>query len=359
MKTRFADLLGIDLPIVQAPMAGISTPALAAAVGEAGGLGSIALGASTAEQAAEAMAAVRAATGRPFAANVFAHAAPRPDPDADAAWLARLRPYFAEFGAEPPAALRVIYRSFDDDPDMLAALLQAKPPVVSVHFGPPGAAAAAAIKGYGGRLLASATTVEEALACERAGADAVVAQGFEAGGHRGTFGPADEEIGTLALVPQVVDAVSIPVVAAGGIADGRGIAAALALGAEAVQLGTAYVACPEAATPQAYRELLADPRSRHTAVTAAISGRRARTVVNRFARELGPAEGEAPDYPIAYDAGKALAAAASRAGSADFAAMWAGQHVVRGRALPAGELTLRLMDEALSAMRRLGEAAGS
>lgn len=354
MKTRITDRFGIEIPILQAPMAGVSTPALAAAVSNAGGLGNVALGTVGPQQAAEMLAAVRAATDRPFGANVFAHATPRSDAAREAAWRDRLRPYFAEFGAEPPAALRSPYRSFNDDPAMLAVLLEAKPPVVSSHFGLPSPDTVAAIKGYGGRLLATATTLKEGRACERAGVDAVIAQGVEAGGHRGCFGPADEGMTTLALVPQLAGALSVPVIAAGGIADGRGIAAALALGAEAVQLGTAYVACPEAATSPGYRNLLASPRSARTIITSAISGRPARTIRNRFAEAFGPAEAEAPDYPVAYDAGKALAAAATAAGSVEFSATWAGQHVVPGRALPAAELTRQLMAETRAALQRLG-----
>ncbi len=354
MRTRLTERLGIALPILQAPMAGVSTPAMAAAVSNAGGLGAVALGAGTADQARQAMAAVRAATNRPFGVNLFTHAPAVRDVAREAGWLDRLQPVFAEFGVEPPQSLTELYRSFNEDDAMLAAVVEARPPVVSCHFGLPAPNRVAAIKAYGGFLLVSATTVAEARTAEAAGADAVVAQGYEAGGHRGTHGLDDEAIGSFALVPQIAAAVSVPVVCAGGVADGRGIVAALALGAEAVQIGTAYVACPESAAAAPYRALLADAaRSARTGVTAAISGRPARSIRTRFVDELGPHEAAAPAYPVAYDAGKALAAAAGANGSPEFAAVWAGQHVIPDRTLPAAELTRHLMADAAAVLSRL------
>lgn len=359
MKTRITDLFGIELPILQAPMAGVDTPVLAAAVSEAGGLGNIALGALSAAAARDKIAAVRFQTDRPFGVNVFTHATPRVDDEGNARWLAYLRPYFQEFGAEPPPALTAIYASFNDDPALLTVLCETQPPVVSCHFGLPAPDRVSAIKGYGGVLVVTVTTVDEARQAEAAGSDAVVAQGYEAGGHRGCFqADRDERLGTLALVPQVARAVSIPVIAAGGIADGHGIAAALALGADAVQIGTAYIACPDSAVDAGYRALLASERSRSTLVTPVVSGRPARIIRNRFSEEIGEVDAPLPDYPIAYDAGKALAAAAKRAGSMEFSATWAGQHVLPERVLPAGDLTRRLAAEARAELSRLGRLVG-
>lgn len=358
MQTQVTDLLGIALPIVQAPMAGVSTPAMAAAVSNAGGLGNIAIGHLAPQAAAEAIRAVQAATDRPFGVNLFTHATPQFDAEVNRRWLERLRRRFREFGAQPPGDLTLLYSSFNDDPGLLEVVLETRPPVVSCHFGLPTADRIAAVKGYGGLLLGTVTNVTEAIESAAAGLDAVVAQGYEAGGHRGAFFMYDDDcIGTLALVPQVASAVSLPVIAAGGIADGRGIAAALALGAGAAQLGTAYIPCPESAAGEAYRALLASERSQSTVVTAVISGRPARTIRNRFYDEFHDSDDLVPPYPIAYDAGKALAAAASNAGSAEFSPTWAGQHVARGRALPAGELTERLAEETRAELARLGRLA--
>lgn len=255
------DRFGCSVPLIQAPMAGVSTPALAAAVCEAGAMGSIGVGATDAAGARAMIAAVRAATGRPFNVNLFVHRTPRADPAREAAWLAALAPFFAEFGATPPATLRTIYRSFADDPEMLAMLLEVAPPVVSFHFGLPSPETIAALRGREIVLLATATSLAEARAIETAGIDAVVAQGIEAGGHRGIFDPAapDDELGTVALTRLLVRETRLPVIAAGGIMDGAGIAAALDLGAVAAQLGTAFVGCPESAADDAYRAALAGP----------------------------------------------------------------------------------------------------
>ena len=338
--------LGLSLPIVQAPMAGVSTPEMAAAVSNAGGLGSIAVGATDADGARAMMAATRAATGRAFNVNLFVHAPARADPQREAAWLEALAPTFRDFGAEPPRALREIYRSFVEDDAMLAALLETPPAVVSFHFGLPGADRIRALKGAGCVLLATATSLVEAEAARDAGIDAVVAQGGEAGGHRGVFDPAapDERLGTMALTRLLVVRGDLPVIAAGGIMDGRGVRAALDLGAVAAQLGTAFVACAESSADAAYKAALTTGDGR-TAMTDAVSGRPARSLRNRFV-ELGEAITAArPDYPIAYDAGKALNAAAKARGEAGFGAQWAGQGAALARSLPAAELVAALAAE--------------
>ncbi|MBU8536632.1 NAD(P)H-dependent flavin oxidoreductase [Falsiroseomonas tokyonensis] len=345
------DRLGVTIPIIQAPMAGVSTPELAAAVSNAGGLGSLGLGATDAAGARAMIQSTRDRTRRAFNVNLFVHAPARPDPAREAAWLAALRPLFAEQGAEPPAALRTIYRSFAEDEDMLAVLLEAPPPVVSFHFGLPSTDRIAALRQAGCVLLATATSLAEARAIEAAGIDAVVAQGWEAGGHRGVFDPGapDDRLGTLALVRLLAARGRAPVIAAGGIMDGAGIRAALALGAMAAQLGTAFIACPESSADLAHREGLRGPGGAHTVMTPAISGRPARCLANRFTAWGATAPPAVPDYPIAYDAGKALAAAAKARGEAGFGAHWAGQGAPLSRALPAAALTELLWQEAQAA----------
>ncbi|WP_043311057.1 nitronate monooxygenase family protein [Pseudomonas sp. ML96] len=337
-------LLGIRHPIIQAPMVGVSTPALAAAVSEAGGLGSLGLGASTPEQARELIAQTRALTDQPFNLNLFCHAPALADAAREQAWLQRLQPWFAEFAAEPPAQLREIYQSFLADPSMLDMLLEQRPAVVSFHFGLPEVAWIARLKDAGIRLLACVTTAAEARLAEAAGVDALVAQGFEAGGHRGVFAPenGDTGLGTLALVRLLAQQSSLPVIAAGGIMDGAGIKAALALGAAGAQLGTAFVLCPESAANAAYRAALKGEKAYRTEITANISGRPARGLPNRLFGDLGAA---LPDYPICYDAAKALHTAASAQGNHDFAAQWAGQGAPLARELPAAQLLATLVEE--------------
>lgn len=342
------DRLGMTLPIIQAPMAGISTPALAAAVSNAGGLGSIGVGATDPAGARMMIEELRARTQRAFNVNVFVHAKPKADPAREADWLTWLAPLFAEFGAEPPRALRTIYKSFSEDPDMLALLLEMKPAVVSLHFGLPSSDAIQALKAAGITLLATATNLDEARAIEAAGIDAIVAQGIEAGGHRGVFDPTvtDDGLGILALTRLLVRQTALPVVAAGGFMDGAGIAAALDLGAVAAQLGTAFISCPESAADEAYREALKGPGARHTCLTTLISGRPARALANRFtALEANMLDRLPPDYPIAYDAGKALNAAARATGEYGFGAQWAGQGAPLSRSMPAVELVATLARE--------------
>lgn len=339
--------IGVRHPIIQAPMAGVSSPRMAAAVTEAGGLGSIAVGATDAAGARSMIAEVRALTGGPFNVNLFCHRPATPRPEVEAAWIARLRPRFDEFGAEPPATLREIYRSFVDDKAMLDMLLAARPAVVSLHFGLPRVSWIEALRAAGIMLFATATSLAEARAAVDAGVDAIVAQGWEAGGHRGVFDPGapDDRLGTFALTRLLTAHLDRPVIAAGGIMDGAGIAAALALGATAAQLGTAFVACDESLADSGYRTALAGAPAHHTVMTPVISGRPARCLANRFTSIS--AEG-VPDYPIAYDLGKALNAAAKGRGDYGFGAQWAGQGAPLSRPMPAARLVETLAEELAS-----------
>lgn len=344
----FLDRLQLSVPLIQAPMAGVSTPLLAASVSEAGGLGSIGLGATDVEGARAMIEEVRGRTGRAFNVNLFVHVRAQADPARETAWLEWLAPLFAEFGAEPPKALRPVNRSFADDPEMLAMLLELAPPVVSFHFGLPSSDVIAALRERDIVFLTTATGIEEARAIEAAGIDAIVAQGIEAGGHRGVFDPAarDDALGTVALTRLLVRETGLPIVAAGGIMDGAGIAAALNLGAVAAQLGTAFVSCPESAADDAYRAALAGPGAYHTTLTPLISGRPARALANRFtALEESVGGHLPPDYPIAYDAGKALHAAAKANGEYGFGAQWAGQGAPLARTMPAASLVRTLRAE--------------
>ena len=340
--------LGLSVPLIQAPMAGTSTAAMAAAVSRAGALGSIAAGTLTPQAAAQEIAAVRAATGRPFNVNLFTHAPCMPDPAREAAWLDAIAPLFAEFGALPPEELRTIYPSFAGNREMLGVLVDLAPPAVSFHFGLPDAQAIAALKAAGCLLLATATSLDEASAARKAGIDAVVAQGWEAGGHRGIFDPEgpDSQLGTLALTRLIAAQSGLPVIAAGGIMDGAGIRAALDLGAAAVQMGTAFIACPESKADEAYLAALAGDAAWHTSMVSAISGRPARCLANRFTDfAASPGLPPAAPYPRAYDAGKALNAAAVRQGETGFGAQWAGQGAPLARPMPAGELVALLAKE--------------
>lgn len=340
--------LGIRLPLIQAPMAGVSTPALAAAVSNAGGLGSLGIGPSPVAQARQMIEQTRTLTDRPFNINVFCHAPAQPDPALEAAWLAHLRPLFREIGAAEPSALKVGYPSFVEDDAMLEMLLEQRPAVVSFHFGLPSADAIRALQQAGICLLASATSLEEARLIEQAGLDGIVAQGIEAGGHRGIFNPDgnDEQLSTAVLVRLLTSRCRLPVIAAGGIMDGQGIRAMLDLGAAAAQLGTAFILCPESSASEGYRQMLASPRAGHTRLTSAISGRPARGLLNRLIEHGSAADSPHPaGYPMAYDAAKQLHAAASQQGIQEFAAHWAGMGAPLARALPASELVARLMEE--------------
>lgn len=339
-------LFDLALPIVQAPMAGVSTPALAAAVSEAGGLGSLGLGASPPAEARRMIEEVRARTDRPFNVNVFCHAPPRRDPAREAAWLGHLAPLFAEFDATPPATLAEIYPSFLADETVLRLLLELKPPVVSFHFGLPPADWIAGLRAAGVRTMATATSQAEAARIERSGIDAIVAQGIEAGGHRGVFDPEapDERLPMAALARLILRDTRLPVAAAGGIMNGRDLRAALDLGAAAGQLGTAFILCPESAASPAYRARLRGDAAKSTRLTTVLSGRPARGMVNRLIRHGEAADAPAPaDYPLAYDAAKRLAAAAGPEG--DVAAFWAGQGAPLAREMPAARLVETLIAE--------------
>jgi len=347
-KNALTSLLGIETPIIQAPMAGVSTPALAAAVSNAGGLGSLGVGAMNAQGARKVIRETRELTGKPFNINVFCHAPASADATIEKAWTEWLAPVFAQYGATPPAKLSEIYTSFVVDDAMLEVFVDEKPAIVSFHFGLPSKEYIDALRGAGIKLIASATNVREAQQLVTAGMDAIVAQGIEAGGHRGTFDPeaCDDNLGTFALTRLLASRFDVPVIAAGGIMDGAGIAAALALGAQAAQLGTAFVPCTETSIDEGYRRAILSDAADHTTFTAAISGRKARGLVNKFT-ELGrgahaPA---VPAYPIAYDAGKSLHAAAKAKGEFGYGAQWAGQAAALVRELPAAELMARLEAE--------------
>ncbi|HWF10346.1 MAG TPA: nitronate monooxygenase [Bryobacteraceae bacterium] len=335
----FAALTGARIPIVQAPMAGVQGSALAIAVSQGGGLGSLPCAMLSHDAMSRELAAIRAATDKPFNVNFFCHTPPPSDARREAAWRAALGPYFAEFGID---ANRISAgagrRPFDAE--AAAILDEFHPAVVSFHFGLPDAALVARAKSTGARIFASATTVEEACWLEGHGADAVIAQGSEAGGHRGMFLSDDvsTQPGIFALLPQVVDAVKIPVIAAGGIADRRGVAAALVLGATAVQIGTAWLLCPEATTSPVHRAALKSPAAAATAITNLFSGRPARGIVNRLMREMGPMSDLPPAFPVASAAVAPLRAAAESRGDGGFSPLWCGENASGCREVPAAEL---------------------
>ncbi|MDP6706248.1 MAG: nitronate monooxygenase family protein [Alphaproteobacteria bacterium] len=346
-RTDLIELLGISHPIVQAPMAGgPTTPALAAAVSNAGGLGSLGCAGLSLERLREQGEATRTATNRPFNLNFFCHQEVAAPADDAAAMRELLSGYYNELSLPEQPALISPMPAFDEA--MLEVVLEVKPGVVSFHYGLPEAAMVERLKAADILLLCSATTVAEAKSLQAAGIDAVVAQGYEAGGHRGTFAEPYEagEIGTFALVPQIADAVSLPVIAAGGVADGRGIAAAFALGASGVQPGTAFLSCPEAGTHPLYREALATARDDSTRLTRAFSGRPARALRNRFVDELALHQGAAAPFPQQRALTGPLAAKAQAEGSSDFSTLWSGQAVALNRGLPAAELIEVMVSEA-------------
>ena len=359
-SVRLLDRLRMTCPIVLAPMAGVGTPALAAAVSNAGGLGSLAVGAMGAGKAREAIRQTRALTDKPFNVNVFCHGPARHDEAAERQWLAWLAPHFEKYGASVPDSLTQIYQSFVEDRAMLDVFLEEQPAAVSFHFGLPSDETLAALKRAGIMLIACATSVKEAEKLAEAGVDAIIAQGIEAGGHRGVFDPEapDERLGTLALTRLLVREFKLPVIATGGIMDGAGIAAALALGAEAAQLGTAFIGCPETSIDEGYRSAIGRVPAGATTLTMAISGRLARGLENRITR-LGsdPRSPGVPAYPLAYDAGKALHAAAKARGEFGYGAYWAGQAVGLARSLPASELVRVLIQELKGSAESLGGAA--
>ncbi len=339
MTTCF-DLLDLNAPIIQAPMAGVQNHRLAVAVCEAGGLGSLPAAMWSPADLHSELQALQQATQRPYNVNFFCHTPPTPDAQAQAAWRETLAPYYQAMGLAPNTASNGVARvPFNHDAaDVLEAF---RPAVVSFHFGLPAADLLARVKGWGSLVLSSATTVPEALWLQAHGADAIIAQGLEAGGHRGMFLTEDlsTQVGTLALLPQIVQAVRLPVIAAGGIATPSGVAAAKALGAAAVQIGTAYLCSHEATTSNLHRAALQSSAAQHTALTNLFTGRPARGIVNRVMRELGPLHPQAPAFPLATADMAPLRAAAEARGSSDFTPLWAGQNASNCRSLPAGDIT--------------------
>ena len=337
------ELLGTELPIIQAPMAGVQDSALAAAVSSAGGLGSLPCAVLDPQAIGERIKAIRAQTSRPFNVNFFCHAPPAADEEREAAWRAALSPYYRELGIDAagiPAGTPISPVTSA----AVAALADSPPAVVSFHFGLPAPDVLQQVRALGCRIISSATTVDEARWLETQGVDAIIAQGLEAGGHRGMFLSNDlsTQVGTLSLLPQMVRAVKVPVIAAGGIGDARGVAAAMALGAAGVQVGTAYLLCHEATTGPLYRAALESDAARHTAVTNVFTGRPARAIVNRILRELGPMNSAAPGFPAALRALVPLRAMAESRGSAEFSAFWCGQNASGCRRIPAATLTHEL-----------------
>ncbi|HZQ71294.1 MAG TPA: nitronate monooxygenase [Burkholderiales bacterium] len=336
-------LLGTELPIIQAPMAGVQLSALAAAVCNAGGLGSLPCAMLDAAGLRKELAALSGATGRPYNVNFFCHTPPAPDEKREARWRSALSPYYREYGIDP-AAIPAGPGRAPFSAEMAEVLAQFKPKVVSFHFGLPSSDLLQRVRAMGATILSSATTVEEAQWLEKHGADAIIAQGEEAGGHRGMFrtGELSTQAGTLALLPQVVRAVKLPVIAAGGIADAKGVAAALALGAVAAQVGTSYLLCPEATTSAVHRRALKSDAARHTALTNLFTGRPARGIVNRVMRELGAMSEAPPEFPLAASAIAPLRAKAEAQGKGDFSPLWSGQNASGCKEVPAAQLTREL-----------------
>ena len=336
-------ILQTELPIIQAPMAGAQGSAMAVAVANAGGLGSLPCAMLSPDAMRKELLAIRAQTDRPFNVNFFCHTPPTPSPEREAAWRKALAPYYEELGvdvetgAQGPARAPFSHEAAD-------VLEEFRPPVVSFHFGLPSPELVARVKGFGARVLSSATTLDEALWLEAGGVDAIIAQGLEAGGHRGMFLSEEiyTQVGTLALLPQIVNAVRVPVIAAGGIGDARGVRAAIALGAAGVQVGTAYLLCPEATTTAIHRAALKGEAARVTALTNLFSGRPARSIVNRLMRELGPMSPAAPAFPLAVASIAPLRARAESRGSGDFSPLWSGQNASACKEVPAAEVTREL-----------------
>ncbi len=337
---RITQLFGIELPIIQAPMAGVQGSALAIAVSNAGGLGSLPCALLSVQDMQRELTALREQTTRPFAVNFFCHKDPTPDEARETEWRAMLAPYYKELGLDPATphagATRKPFSS-----EAAELLSHFKPPVVSFHFGLPSADLLERVRSWGAKVLSSATTVAEARWLEARGVDGIIAQGFEAGGHRGTFldGSVAEQMGTFALLPQIVQAVRVPVVAAGGIVDASTVSSAFSLGASGALAGTAYLLSPEATTSRVHRAALKEERASRTQLTNLFSGGVARGIPNRLMRELGPINPAAPAFPLASAALAPLRAAAERAGSGDFSPLWAGQNTTRCTESPAARIT--------------------
>ncbi len=343
MNHSLHSLLGTLLPIIQAPLAGVQVGAMSVAVSNAGGLGSLPCAMLGPDALRKELTAIRAQTDRPFNLNFFCHTTPAPDSQREAAWQTTLAPYYREFGIDAGQIISGPGRlPFDAQTARLVA--EFAPPVVSFHFGLPSAELLAAVRGWGAKILGCATTLEEGLWLEAQGVDAVIAQGLEAGGHRGHFLSHDLslQLGTFALLPQLVRALKVPVIAAGGIADAQGVAAAMALGAVAVQIGTAYMLCTEANTSSVHRLALRSDAARHTALTNLFTGRPARGIVNRAMRELGPLNSQAPEFPMATAAMAPLRAKAEAKGLGDFSPLWSGQNASACKEISAAQLTREL-----------------
>lgn len=341
--SRIVDLLGIELPVIQAPMAGATTPEMVLAASEAGGLGSLPGAMLSVVQMRGALDQVRAATRKPINLNFFAHSAPEPDAAGQMRWRAALSGYYVELGLDPADPVPASNRAPFDD--IYCKLVEEyRPEVVSFHFGLPGDPLLDRVRKTNAKIIASATTVREARWLAERGVDAVIAMGYEAGGHRGNFLTDDmtTQVGTFALVPQVVDAVDMPVIAAGGIADQRGVRAAFALGASAVQVGTAYLLTPEANVSDFHREALREGGDDKTALTNLFTGRPARGFMNRLMRELGPLSDAAPPFPTAGGALAPLRAIADKAGRSDFSNMWSGQSARLAKEMSTYDLTRHL-----------------
>ena len=334
----FRQLFGIDVPLIQAPMAGVQAGALAIAVSNGGALGSLPCALLSTDGIERELAAIKGQTSRPFNVNFFCHVPPPVDAGREAAWRAALAPYYREFGIDP-ASIKPGPGRAPFDAAAADVLERARPAVVSFHFGLPSDELLARVRALGARIIGCATTVAEARWLEAKGVDAIVAQGLEAGGHRGNFLTDDltTQVTTLALVPQIVRAVRVPVIAAGGIADANGVKAMLALGATAVQIGTAFLLCAEATTSRPHRDALASDAALHTALTNVFTGRPARGIVNRIMREVGPISAKAPPFPLATAALAPLRAEAERRGSGDFSPLWSGQNASGCRAIPAAQ----------------------
>src|ERR1700686_3260817 len=352
---RLIDLFKSEFPIVLAPMAGVMDADLVIAAAQGGALGALPCGMLSVEKAREQVNIIRQRVSVPVSMNFFCHAPVDADPKREPQWKQRLAPYYKEFGLDPAAPVKVANRA-PFDAAMCELVEELKPEIVSFHFGLPEAALLKRVKATGCLVMSSATIVKEAIWLEQNGVDVIVAQGAEAGGHRGTFLTDDiaGQPGTFALVPQVVDAVKVPVIAAGGIADGRGIAAAFALGAAGVLIGTAYLRCPESKGSAPARDALAQALDDSTVITNVMTGRPARGVANRVMREVGPISPDAPAFPHAATSLAPLKAAAEKLGRVDFTNLWAGQAVRLGRDMAAAELTRAL---AGSALARLGQLA--
>ncbi|MEJ1127671.1 nitronate monooxygenase [Variovorax sp. CCNWLW225] len=341
--TTLQQLLGTELPLIQAPMAGIQGSAMAIAVSNAGGLGSLPCAMLGNDAIRTEIGAIRAGTGKPYNVNFFCHVPPQPSAESEATWRNALAPYYREHDID--AASIPAGPGRNPFSEVVAEVLaEFRPPVVSFHFGLPPEPLLAQVRGWGSKILASATTVDEALWLEAQGVDAIIAQGLEAGGHRGHFLSHDltAQLGTFALLPQVVRAVRLPVIAAGGIADANGVAAAMALGAAGVQIGTAYMLAPEAFTSALHRAALTSDAARHTALTNLFTGRPARGIMNRLMRDLGPIAAVAPEFPLATSAIAPLRAKAEAQGRGDFSPLWSGQNATGCRELPSAEITRAL-----------------